>query len=103
MEELARHHLIKPVFTQGHIGDVLPDKIVYDAMFSSDCLDLPGLWNKKLGVLESPGSLFTCVAPLTIIPFTAEVGAVRGTDFGNGWKRGFPDERARFLIGAKSP
>ncbi len=41
-------------------------------MFSSDRLDLPGLWNKKLGVLESPGSLFTCVAPLTIIPFTAE-------------------------------
>ena len=38
------------------------------------CLDLPGLWNKKLGVLESPGSLFTCVAPLTIIPFTAEGG-----------------------------
>ena len=35
-------------------------------------LDLPVLWNKKLGVLESPGSLFTCVAPLTIIPFTAE-------------------------------
>ncbi|HEY3988434.1 MAG TPA: trypsin-like peptidase domain-containing protein [Acidobacteriaceae bacterium] len=31
MEELARHHLIKPVVTQGHIGDVLPDKIVYDA------------------------------------------------------------------------
>ena len=66
-------------------------------MFSSDCLDLPGLWNKKLGVLESPGSLFTCVAPLTIRP---RVGAVSGTDFGNGWKRGFSDERARFLIGA---
>jgi hypothetical protein len=31
MEELARHHLIKPVVTQGHIGDVLPDKTVYDA------------------------------------------------------------------------
>ena len=35
MEELARHHLIKPVVTQGHIGDVLPDKIVYDAQTSS--------------------------------------------------------------------
>ena len=34
--------------------------------------DLPGSWNKKLGVLESPSSLFTCVAPLTVIPFTAE-------------------------------
>jgi DNA-binding response OmpR family regulator/S1-C subfamily serine protease len=31
MEELARRHLIKPVVTQGHIGDVQPDKIVYDA------------------------------------------------------------------------
>lgn len=35
MEELARHHLIKAVVTQGHIGDVLPDKIVYDAQTSS--------------------------------------------------------------------
>jgi DNA-binding response OmpR family regulator/S1-C subfamily serine protease len=31
MEELARRHLIRPVATQGHIGDVLPDRIVYDA------------------------------------------------------------------------
>jgi DNA-binding response OmpR family regulator/S1-C subfamily serine protease len=35
MEELARHRLIKPVVTQGHIGDVLPDKIVYDAQTTS--------------------------------------------------------------------
>jgi DNA-binding response OmpR family regulator/S1-C subfamily serine protease len=35
MEELARHKLIKPVVTQGHIGDVLPDKIVYDAQTTS--------------------------------------------------------------------
>jgi DNA-binding response OmpR family regulator/S1-C subfamily serine protease len=35
MEELARHHLIKPVATQGHIGEVLPDKIVYDAQTTS--------------------------------------------------------------------
>jgi S1-C subfamily serine protease len=35
MQELARHHLIKPVVTQGHIGDVLPDKIVYDAQTTS--------------------------------------------------------------------
>ncbi|MGA7318719.1 MAG: trypsin-like peptidase domain-containing protein [Silvibacterium sp.] len=34
-EELARHHLIKPIVTQGHIGDVLPDKIVYDAQTTS--------------------------------------------------------------------
>ena len=31
VEELARRHLIRPVVTQGHIGDVLPDKIIYDA------------------------------------------------------------------------
>jgi DNA-binding response OmpR family regulator len=35
MEELAHHHLIKPIVTQGHIGDVLPDKIVYDAQTTS--------------------------------------------------------------------
>jgi DNA-binding response OmpR family regulator/S1-C subfamily serine protease len=31
MEELARRSLIRPITTQGHIGDVLADKIVYDA------------------------------------------------------------------------
>src|SRR5262249_22958900 len=31
MEELARRRLIRPVATQGHVGDVLPDRIVYDA------------------------------------------------------------------------
>jgi DNA-binding response OmpR family regulator/S1-C subfamily serine protease len=35
MEQLARRHLIKPVVTQGHIGDVLPDRIVYDAQTTS--------------------------------------------------------------------
>jgi S1-C subfamily serine protease len=35
MEELSRRHLIRPVTTQGHIGDVLPDKIVYDAQTTS--------------------------------------------------------------------
>ena len=35
VEELARHNLIRPVTTQGHIGDVLPDKIVYDAQTTS--------------------------------------------------------------------
>jgi DNA-binding response OmpR family regulator len=33
-EELARRHLIHPVVTQGHIGDILPDKIIYDAQTS---------------------------------------------------------------------
>jgi serine protease Do len=31
MEDLARDRLIEPVATQGHIGEVLPDKIIYDA------------------------------------------------------------------------
>jgi DNA-binding response OmpR family regulator/S1-C subfamily serine protease len=35
VEELARRHLIRPTTTQGHIGDVLPDKIVYDAQTTS--------------------------------------------------------------------
>lgn len=33
--ELLRRHLIRPLVTQGHIGDVLPDKIVYDAQTTS--------------------------------------------------------------------
>ena len=35
MEELAHRHLIKPLVTQGHIGDILSDKIVYDAQTTS--------------------------------------------------------------------
>ena len=35
VEELSRRHLIRPVVTQGHIGDVLPDKIIYDAQTTS--------------------------------------------------------------------
>jgi DNA-binding response OmpR family regulator/S1-C subfamily serine protease len=35
MEELAHRDLIRPITTQGHIGDVLADKIVYDAQTTS--------------------------------------------------------------------
>jgi DNA-binding response OmpR family regulator len=35
MEELARRNLIRPITTQGHIGEVLQDKIVYDAQTTS--------------------------------------------------------------------
>jgi len=35
VEELARRRLIRPVVTQGHIGDILPDKIIYDAQTTS--------------------------------------------------------------------
>jgi S1-C subfamily serine protease len=31
VSQLAAQHLIRPTITQGHIGDVLKDKIVYDA------------------------------------------------------------------------
>ena len=34
-EELAKRNLIRPLITQGHIGDVLPDKIVFDAQTTS--------------------------------------------------------------------
>jgi serine protease Do len=35
MTELAHRELIRPVTTQGHIGDVLADKIIYDAQTTS--------------------------------------------------------------------
>jgi S1-C subfamily serine protease len=35
MTQLASQHLIRPTTTQGHIGDVLDDKIVYDAATTS--------------------------------------------------------------------
>jgi serine protease Do len=35
VEELARRHFIRPVVTQGHIGDILADKIIYDAQTTS--------------------------------------------------------------------
>ena len=35
LDELAKRNLIRPIVTQGHIGDVLPDKIVYDAQTTS--------------------------------------------------------------------
>ena len=35
VEELQKRQLIRPLVTQGHIGDVLADKIVYDAQTTS--------------------------------------------------------------------
>jgi len=35
VNELLRRKLIRPLVTQGHIGDILPDKIVYDAQTTS--------------------------------------------------------------------
>lgn len=35
LDDLARKSLIRPIITQGHIGDVLPDKIVFDAQTTS--------------------------------------------------------------------
>ena len=35
LSELGRRDLIRPIITQGHIGDVLPDRIVFDAQTTS--------------------------------------------------------------------
>jgi len=35
LKDLAKRNLIRPIITQGHIGDVLPDKIVFDAQTTS--------------------------------------------------------------------
>lgn len=35
IDELARRRLIRPLVTQGHIGDVLSDRLVYDAQTTS--------------------------------------------------------------------
>ena len=35
LERLAQKDLIRPLITQGHLGDVLPDKILYDAQTTS--------------------------------------------------------------------
>jgi DNA-binding response OmpR family regulator/S1-C subfamily serine protease len=35
LDELAHRNLIHPIITQGHIGDILPDKIVFDAQTTS--------------------------------------------------------------------
>jgi S1-C subfamily serine protease len=65
VEELARRNLIRPIVTQGHIGDVLRDKIVYDAQTTSGGSGGPVFDNdgKVIGinfamVLEFGGSNF---------------------------------------------
>jgi S1-C subfamily serine protease len=35
VSQLAAQHLVRPTTTQGHIGDVLKDKVVYDAATTS--------------------------------------------------------------------
>jgi len=35
LDDLAHKNLIRPTITQGHIGDILPDKIVFDAQTTS--------------------------------------------------------------------
>lgn len=48
--ELAKRKLIRPLVTQGHVGDVLPDKIVYDAQTTSGGSGGP-LLNRQGGVI----------------------------------------------------
>jgi CheY-like chemotaxis protein/S1-C subfamily serine protease len=50
MVELAKRKLIRPLVTQGHVGDVLPDKIVYDAQTTSGGSGGP-LLNPQGGVI----------------------------------------------------
>jgi S1-C subfamily serine protease len=35
MTALASRKLIRPITTQGHLGEILPDKLVYDAQTTS--------------------------------------------------------------------
>jgi DNA-binding response OmpR family regulator/S1-C subfamily serine protease len=50
LTELAKRKLIRPLVTQGHVGDVLPDKIVYDAQTTSGGSGGP-LLNHQGGVI----------------------------------------------------
>lgn len=46
LDELAHRNLIRPLTTQGHIGDILPDKIVFDAQTTNGGSGGP-LFNRK--------------------------------------------------------
>ncbi len=50
LAELAKRKLIRPLVTQGHVGDVLTDKIVYDAQTTSGGSGGP-LLNREGGVI----------------------------------------------------
>jgi DNA-binding response OmpR family regulator len=50
LSELAKRKLIRPLVTQGHVGDVLTDKIVYDAQTTSGGSGGP-LLNRQGGVI----------------------------------------------------
>jgi DNA-binding response OmpR family regulator len=50
LAELAKRQLIRPLVTQGHVGDVLADKIVYDAQTTSGGSGGP-LLNDQGGVI----------------------------------------------------
>jgi DNA-binding response OmpR family regulator/S1-C subfamily serine protease len=46
LDELAHRNLIRPLITQGHIGDIMPDKIVFDAQTTNGGSGGP-LFNRK--------------------------------------------------------
>jgi serine protease Do len=81
LKELGRRNLIRPVITQGHLGDVLPDKIIFDAQTTSG---------------GSGGPLFNRAGKVIGINF----GVMR--DFG-GSNFGIPAHYAKaFLLGQNS-
>ena len=68
IEELARRQLIRPTTTQGHIGDVLPDKIVYDAQTTSGGSGGP-LFNNEGKVIGINFAMVRGVSEDRISPF----------------------------------
>lgn len=73
MEALARHHLIKPVVTPGHIGDVLPDKIIYDDQTTSGGSGGP-LFNDQREVIGINLQWYAILAD-RILPFPCVLGS----------------------------
>jgi hypothetical protein len=70
-------------------------------MYSSDGLDLPGLWSKKLRVLEKSLLAVYLDGALTIIPFTVERRLRQWDDFSAmARSEALSNERARCSIGA---
>jgi S1-C subfamily serine protease len=73
VSQLAAQHLIRPTTTQGHIGDVLKDKIVFDAATTSGGSGGP-LFNRD-GKVIGPASGF--FFPPGQLPFQNVFGTLK--------------------------